>query len=294
MIFYFSGVAGTAEMAMLQEAGASRVLVDQFDLDVAAHWPGSIALDSGAYRVFRSGGRLDVLAYLDRAVQAGRPFDFVTAPDVIGDADATLRNWHLARSRWCGDSRLLPVWPWGAPQAHLELYLDQAEIVGIGGLVPLLRQRRDKDISDKAERQAANEARYPVLDQLVSLCAKHPQRTHLFGLCWPEAIEALWHLAYSADSSSWLGGARNGEVIYTDTRTGYLARTNAAFLPFAKAWDRQRRCVESARALLSFEPVTYRCPNGCSLHPAKRIPHRKALQKCGSCQSPLSKCSVVR
>lgn|GEM_PF-896936 len=251
MRYFFSGIGSTEERDMLIEAGVQRLLVDPTDLHNANGMNAQVALDSGAYRAFKNGTTIDVDRYLE--VARSRPFEFVVAPDVLGDMDATIANWNRVKN--CG-LPLVPVWQWGADEAILQRFLDEAPLVGIGACVPWMhvdqsRQRSKEDIDVDKHRRAFN------FEKLKAICEQYGDRLHVFGLCWETAIEELADCLYSADSSHWLCGARKGTVIFQNTRTGRLSNAPARVLPFARKWDRRQRCVENAKAIAQFlgEPL---------------------------------------
>jgi hypothetical protein len=239
--FYFSGVASKAERSMLEQAGISSVLVDPIDLKHVMDWNGSLALDSGAYRQFRQKllEVVDLEEYLFEIARS-RSFDWVAAPDLFAEPVWTLARWNQIK-QW-GTSNLVPVWMWDSPQSILHQYLDESPLVGIGGCVPWLHLQGKENLELKRENLA----------KLKMLCQQHPDRFHLFGLCWEEAIEVLTPYLHSADSSHWLCGARKGQVIFVNSRTGRLSKAPARALPFAKDWNREQRCIESARVLAQF------------------------------------------
>ncbi|MBW4491460.1 MAG: hypothetical protein KME12_27250 [Trichocoleus desertorum ATA4-8-CV12] len=70
-------------------------------------------------------------------------------------------------------------------------YLEEAPLVGIGGYVPWMHLQGKENLEAKRENLAT----------LKSLCQQQPNRFHLFGLCWEEAIEVLTPYPHSADSS---------------------------------------------------------------------------------------------
>ena len=228
---------------MLQEAGVTNILIDQFDLKHLDGWQGSVALDSGAYRLFKArqkgnGKKVkqleECLAYPWYAKIAGsRVFDFVVSLDVISDPAKTFNNWfsipHAEGIQW------VPVWHWGSDQHYLETYLKQAQVIGIGGLVGLMREKDQE-----------------MLDQVIELCERHPDRFHIFGINWLKAIETLRDLIYSGDTSKWLDGGRYASIIFKHTRNGHLQQAPARVLPWAKGWDRRQRCVENAREMMNF------------------------------------------
>jgi len=253
-VFYFSGVAGADELSMLQEAGVSRIMVDQFDYHLVDwsrtdidFWQGGIALDCGAYRICKSGGKLslDFDDYMELATTADDGhLDFVVSPDVIDNPHQTRVNW-LRTLAWL-DSNLdgglpetqplfVPTWHWGSDRGLLDLYLAESWLVGIGGLVPLMREK------DEA-----------MLAELTALCEREMGRLHIFGCNWCRAIEQLAGLAASMDSSKWLDGARYGSIIFKHTRDGHLHAAPARYIPEYKDLDRRGRCVAGARNIELF------------------------------------------
>src|SRR5262245_3812162 len=122
MRLYFSGVAGASEFRMLESAGVEHLLVDPFDFKHIKPGRAHIVLDSGAYRSYKRGVELDL--------------------DVIGDARASQENWErLRRLEIEDDPPFIPVFQWGSDRGDLARYLDEAPVVGIGGLVTLMREK---------------------------------------------------------------------------------------------------------------------------------------------------------
>lgn len=148
MNLYFSGIAGEAEYHILESAGVKRLLVDQFDLKHVPPEHAQVALDSGVYRAFKRHLKLELADYLAVARNKG-PFDFAVALDVIGDAQATRENWRrLLSLRSVDDPPFIPVFQWGGHPDDLKRYLDEDRIVGIGGLVNLMR-KKDQHMLDQ-------------------------------------------------------------------------------------------------------------------------------------------------
>ena len=259
MIFYFSGIKSGTEMDMLREAGVRHVLVDPFDLAHVAGFDGHVALDSGAYREFKGGKTMALNAYTE--IAQSREFDLIASKDVIGNPVLSFRRWNELRLLLPPrlSSKVMPVWQWGADKDLLAAYLRESEIVGIGGLVPVLH--KDRSLEGE-ERKAADRERERVLRQLVRLAKQYPGRFHAFGLCWPKAITHLAPYLHSADSSIWLRGARYYEVItvrQSSKGSRYLASSHYRYDDRADDWRqiesrvlRRVLCVESARNLNGF------------------------------------------
>jgi hypothetical protein len=234
MKLYFSGIADIATARILAQAGVTHALVDPTDLPNVADWTGDLALDSGAYRAWKRGTPIDLAAYAK--LSQGRGYDFVVAPDVIGDSTATMENYN-AFSRIAAPARNLgiPVWHWGADQHYLHAYLEQVALVGIGGLVPLMRAKDES-----------------MLAALRTLCERFPNRFHLFGINWLKAIEDLRAVVHSGDTSKFLDGARYGHVVFVNSRTGHLQQAPARVIPEFAVLDRTGRCAASAQNLNAF------------------------------------------
>ncbi len=247
MQFYFSGIASAAERSMLEAAGVTHLLVDPWQAPLVADWSGEVALDSGAYAVFKARRKPLDEAQRQR-VRALRAWTFRVCDDVIGNPNASLTAWEQQR----GDGSVIPVWTWGAPREHLSRYLAESELVGIGDLVPQMRQATALEADGLA-----------MLDELEALAYEHPGRFHIFGLCNLDAIERLSvsvpdgragsvPLVASADSSKWLDAGRYGQAIFIHERSKKLQATRASRLEFAAEWDRARRCSEAARSIAAF------------------------------------------
>lgn len=226
-MLYFSGVAGKKEAHLLLEAGVDTVLADRKDLRNTTGFP-RVAVDSGAYRAYKSGDPLDVEAYIGwvRDNQTGK-YDFFVAPDVIGDPAITRFFWNCYKN----EVSLMPVWHWGSDSAWLKKYLDEAPVVGIGALV---MRMRDKDDA--------------MLKELKALCATHPGRFHIFGMNWLKAINHVHHLIASFDTSKFLDAARYRKPIFIHAKNGKLSQVPARTLGMDHL-SRDELIVASARAM---------------------------------------------
>lgn len=255
--FYFSGIGEIKSYDLLKINGASHLLVDPHDLANVSTWQGPLALDSGAYRLFKEGMKKGAPLELTPAMTAEllRPLDpnrftFITTCDVIGNPEKTYRNWRTLMR----DYRLttMPVWQWGAPIEHLREYLSESQLVGLGGTVPLLRNKQAKDfaaeitvrgipVTREMLKQAVKSyeaSRRAILEQLGEICARYPGRFHFFGLCWMQAINQLTPYLFSADSSLWLEGARKGLAVFVHAQTGKLAHAPKRAIPETRSLER--------------------------------------------------------
>jgi len=233
MKLYFSGVAGASEYQMLESAGVERLLVDPFDLKHVPLERTHVALDSGAYRAFKHNLKLDLEDSL-AVVRNHGPFDFAVALDIISNPQASRENWEQLRRLKSGDDPpFVPVFQWGGDRDDLKRYLDESPVVGIGGLVILMRNKDEQ-----------------MLQQLGDLCTEYAGRFHVFGINWLRAIEQLHSLIASGDTSKFLDGARYGHLIFVNTRTGRLSQAPVRALGLDL--DRTERCIQSARNLEAY------------------------------------------
>lgn len=204
MDLYFSGLKSPNDIDIVYSAGVKLVLVDQFDyVKNKAHLLDKgfkIALDSGAYRAFKQGQTLDPVQYLDLIRNADVDFEFVVTLDVIGSPEQTYKIWKEHFLAYSERLKIIPVWHWGTDASYLEKYLNQSPLVGIGGLVTLMREKNAS-----------------MLKNLKKLLKNHPGRFHLFGINWLKAINHCHTLLNSGDTSKFLDGGRYGTVIHMQT-----------------------------------------------------------------------------
>lgn len=103
MDFYFSGVRSRREVDWLLEAGVERIMVDPF-LDVSLveemieRWEEAglsleLALDSGAYRVWKEGISYSDEQYLDFLHRHGDRFVLAMSLDSIGNHIMSYHNY---------------------------------------------------------------------------------------------------------------------------------------------------------------------------------------------------------
>ncbi|SRR6266498_4614542 len=234
MKLYFSGISGHSEYKMLKEAGVEHLLVDPVDYQYIPPKRLRVALDSGAYRASKRGYTPDLEKYLAFTRSHG-PFDFAVSLDVIRDPKASRENWErIQQLKRINDPTIfIPVFQWGGESDDLKRYLDEAPVVGIGGLVSLMRNKDEQ-----------------MLKQLGKLCSTYRSRFHIFGINWLEAIEKLKDLIVSGDSSKWLDAARYRHLIFTNTNTGKLSQAPAEKLE--PNLSREELCIRSARNLEDF------------------------------------------
>lgn len=232
MKLYFSGVSGSREFEYLTEAKVDHILVDPSDLKhVGPEYKGRLALDSGAYRAFKSGKPMMPAEDYHRLVDS-LPLDFAIQQDVIGDPFATLANWerHFSpRAVRLDMVHFVPVYQWRAPRDHLSQYLDESKLVAIGGLVPLMREKDETMYRD-----------------LMDLCRAYPGRFHILGMNWVKCIEHMKDLVYSADTSKAWAGGRYRRVIFRHTKNGHLQEAPAKLIPGYEHIGREELNIHNA------------------------------------------------
>lgn len=246
MHLYFSGIASKQELGFLQEAQIENLLFDPLDFnklfDNISDYKKKylninglntrIMLDSGAYREFKGKFSIEIDEYKNLA--KNHDFDLRVAKDVIGDPKQTFDNWKNHFSPAKTSTPYMPVWEYGAPEEYLKAYLDDSPIVGIGGLVPKMREKDNQMLKD-----------------LKKLCKQYPGRFHLFGCNWLKAVNHLRDFLYSGDTSKFLDGGRYGHVIFTHAKHGTLSQAPAKFLGLQDL-TRADRCIKSAEAMRDF------------------------------------------
>lgn len=188
MQFFFGWSGENSKLAVLREAGASRLLISYAILRDHAdgRWPDranlarfadmDVLIDSGAFSAFKSGKPISIeeyQAFLDRT----HPAQYMNL-DVIGDWRATLENQHYLEAR---GYHPIPVWHPQDPWALLGEMTATYPLIALGGLVPLT----------PTDRWAT----------LRRVFGEHPHTYHGLGIGSPRTLRAFpW---YSCDSASW-------------------------------------------------------------------------------------------
>lgn len=243
MKFYFSGIKDVKTFALLEAAKVKNILTDTTDARNIPFNRRIGILDSGAYRCFKKGLEIDLRVYLAHVATLEARCDLITHPDVIGNHRQTFINWQAVKDAPLIRDRLIPVWQWNAPKVHLEEFLKESKIVGIGGLAKIFHDDKTKE-----EKRLREE----TLDALLELCVKYPQRFHIFGLNYLKAVEKLAPFALSGDSSNWLRGRKKGLVIFRHTGNGHLSQAPRKFIREYKELSPDEVCIESARNIENF------------------------------------------
>ena len=242
MIFLFSGFGDRKTYQML-DGIVTDFLVDEVDIDNIPQNVPIGMLDSGAFRLYRKNQEIDLEHYLHRTEAIASRCTRIVAPDVIGDANRTLQNYQLVKIAPHLRNKIVPVWGWNTPTEYLKFYLSESPLVGIGGLAETFHLGKTPEEKSRRDR---------VLSELKELCEEYPKRFHIFGLNYLKAIETLAPVAYSADSSVWLRGARYAYVIFVHERNQHLTQAPAKSIAQYASFDREGRCRESAKNINQF------------------------------------------
>jgi len=146
--------------------------------------PCKVMLDSGAYSAYQLGKTIDLEAFVEAAKAPG--WDEVVSLDVIGDAEASVRN--AERIAKLGLPDAMPVFHIGDPWEHLDHYCAGWKKVG-------LSCRFGEPVKTSIQWLEKCFAR------------AYPHRFHSFGYI---AVNALIRFPFhSADASSWTIGSIN-------------------------------------------------------------------------------------
>ncbi len=153
--------------------------------------PGHLRLigDSGAFSAYTQGKPVQLADYAAWCLRWENHLQWVAALDVIGDPDATYRNWRIFRD--IHGIRAIPTVHAGGQPELLDRYAAEGcDFVGLGGLVGLPPARV-----------------FPWVVAMVRYARDHhPQmRFHLWGITNRKILASV--PVYSADSSGIMGAA---------------------------------------------------------------------------------------
>ena len=170
------------------------VLRDKFD----EPFP-QIFIDSGAYSAFSVGAEIDLREYADFLKRNRHRITTYANLDSIGDAARTLENQKRLEDMGL---RPLPVFHTGESWSYLEHYIENYNYIALGGMVPYLKDHKR------------------LMPWLIRAFKMAQDRSvfHGFGCTNFNITRSLpW---YSIDSSSWLSGARFGNIPLFDLKAG--------------------------------------------------------------------------
>lgn len=140
------------------------------------------ALDSGAFSAKNSGKEIDLNAYIDtaaRLLETDKTLTEVFALDVIGDAEASLRN---AEIMWAAGIPAIPCYHISEPESYLMEIAGRCDKIALGGV---------SDLRGPAKTRWAQQCFARVW----------PKRIHGFAVGSESSIMAVpWH---SVDAANW-------------------------------------------------------------------------------------------
>jgi hypothetical protein len=160
-----------------------------------------MVMDSGAF--VKDLTHEDIESYAQMIIQYADLFEWFANCDKIGDQEQSNANYAYLLSLLpeALHHKVLWIYQYGSPLHYLDEALATHKRIGIGGLVPVLKQdaaRAHRLIVDLAMRIAGT----GVIP-------------HYLGSSSLEVIKKLheYHEDFSVDSTTWLVGARNRELI---------------------------------------------------------------------------------
>ena len=238
--YYFSGIDRASFIDLLSSEGAAgmvnaRNATQPAMLAAYQRWPEvPLVLDSGAFQ-----GVTDVTWYAEVVHEVGDRFVWVANLDVIGDQAASDRNWRRLYKMDCE-----PVWIYqvegGASLGRLEKEVDGKSIVGIGGLVPVIKRSVD-------------EAMYLI--ETIGEILQPWTKGHFFGVSSARILTEFGHEPWfaSADSQAWLSGMKARELF---TRDGRRVRCDDLGLELSRE-ECARQNVRQVHRWLSGRPIQF-------------------------------------
>lgn len=171
----------------------------RYDLDRLAGL--RIIGDSGAFSAHNQGATIRVGDLADWAIQWRHRLAWVAALDVIGDPEATRRNWHQMVDGYGVPA--VPTVHYPAPAQAVDYYAERGvDFLGLGGLVG---------------KPAQSQMAWMVHVLRYARRAWPHLRFHGWGVSRPEVLQLP---LYSVDSSGWGAGYRYGRLDVRDPRTG--------------------------------------------------------------------------
>lgn len=160
----------------------------------------SILLDSGAYSAFSSGVKIPLERFAEFCVKFQNKFDLIASLDVIGDADASDRNYQALLD--AGATKVFPTFHYGEPFSFLEKMKKQSKVIGLGGVAQLGGGKKLLDFLDASWRRLTDKSGRPT------------HKVHGFAVTAGSLI--MRYPWYSVDSASWLYAASYGTVAVFD------------------------------------------------------------------------------
>jgi len=151
-----------------------------------------IFLDSGAFSAFRSGAKIDLNDYISFLKTSGKSFDAYANLDVIGNAEASLKNQEKMDK---AGLFAIPTFHYGEDFEYLKFYIKKYSYVALGGMVPL----------------SGSQFLRPWIDSCWKIIGGTKVKIHGFGLTNLELVQQYpWH---SIDSTTASRAGRTGVLL---------------------------------------------------------------------------------
>lgn len=160
----------------------------------------TIFLDSGAFSAFNTGVKVPIDQFGKFCAKYEKWFDIIASLDVIGDAHASDKNFHLLRDM--GATKVFPTFHYGEPFEFLDKMMKESKVIGLGGVAQLGSGKPLFDFLDACWAR------------LTDSKGKATHKVHGFAVTSAYLIARYpW---YSVDSASWLYAASYGAVAVFD------------------------------------------------------------------------------
>jgi hypothetical protein len=208
--FYFSGVDRAEHLSLLAQEHAAGMINANVVLQpslykayMSTYMSVPLVLDSGAFQ-----GNSDIVAYADLLEQIGHRFQWVSNLDAImqpaiGDRNFSYLQDHLSPAL---RDKVLWIYQPGGSFVDMICFARSRGIIGIGGLVALLKQRGIQSVLIHL---------FTIGNILRDIGAK----AHVFGISSPQILFQIRSEPWlaSIDSSKWIKAAyQAGEVVRED------------------------------------------------------------------------------
>lgn len=159
----------------------------------------SVFLDSGAFSAWSVGRTIALADYIRHVRERRADYDAVAGLDVIGDWQASKRNFLAMRD---AGLEIVPCYHIGEPTAYWEWMLSEWPYVAIGGMVPYL-----KSVKGFPNRDAL----WTEVNRLHRIARPTGVKLHGFGCTVYRFMADLdWH---SVDSTTWMIYVRYKKIL---------------------------------------------------------------------------------
>jgi len=160
----------------------------------------ALFIDSGAFSAFSLGKPTDIDKYIKFCKTTDA--DHYAVLDVIGSAEGTLKNQQYMESKGV---KPVPCFHYGEDWKYLDHYCKHYDYVAIGGMVPISTPK--------------------LIRWLDVLFSKYPNHNfHGFGLTTNKLV--MKYPWFSVDSSSWIMGAKSGQLYDNKIGSKYYKEIN--------------------------------------------------------------------